>query len=403
MKKIHVDVPENFQVPESLCTQDAHKVITIGDIMYTKGIPFLAENDPQHSKVVRDVSIKHSLEMKHMHDKMEQLTCSHGEQVQSIMQMNNSLQEQIERMSREYTYVNSQIRDEKDAIINTLREKTSESNIEIIQKIDSLLGSGNNLDNIEKGNFGEQFITQSINNEFPESVIDDVSGETAHGDCIWKMDSGSFRCLVEVKNVAQSKNLDVGKFVRDMNVQLSNGEANCGIFVSLKTDNIPNKGKFKLEYIQNYPVIYVSGVWKNPIVFTFTMRLMKYILQHHEHIDNQVDVIHIQEYMMKTYANVMKQQEFIQDMRRIIDRTNLLIQKAQKNVTESILYMEETMTRHGVSHESDGTHDEVIDKLIEFKQTYGKWPTASTCKISKDDYSCSFKDLLQRAKGRYNN
>ena len=185
--------------------------------------------------------------------------------------MNASLQDQIERMANEYTHTHSRLRDEKDAIIDSLRSKEMESNIEIIQKIDSLLGNGNNLDNIEKGNFGEQFVTQAICNEFPESIIDDVSGETAHGDCIWKMDSGSFRCLVEVKNVAQSKNLDVGKFVRDMNIQLANGEANCGIFVSLKTDNIPNKGKFKLEYIQNYPVIYVSGVWKNYIVFTFTI------------------------------------------------------------------------------------------------------------------------------------
>lgn len=400
MKTVEVNVPDSYEVPETLCTQDAHKVITIGDIMYTKGVPFLMENDPQQSKIVQDVSDKHEVEMKYMQDKLDQLTNSHGEQVRSMMHMNNSLQEQIERMSREYTRVNSQIRDEKDAVIDTLRAKESESNIEIIQKIDSLLGSGNTLDNIEKGNFGEQFVTQAIYNEFPESVIDDVSGETAHGDCIWKMDSGSFRCLVEVKNVAQSKNLDVGKFVRDMNSQLSNGEANCGIFVSLKTDNIPNKGKFKLEYIQNYPVIYVSGVWKNPIVFTFTMRLMKYIIQHHEHNDNQVDVIHIQEYMIKTYGSIIKQQEFIQDMRKIIDRTNLMIQKAQKNITESILYMEETMTRHGISHDSDGTYDDVIDKIIKFKEVNGRWPTASNCGISKNEYNCSFKDLLQRAKGR---
>ena len=30
--------------------------------------------------------------------------------------------------------------------------------------------------------------------------------------------------------------------------------------------------------------------------------------------------------------------------RKIVDKTNLMIQKAQKNITESILYMEETMT-----------------------------------------------------------
>jgi len=400
MKRIQVDVPEAFHVPDSIYTNDAHKVITIGDIMYSKGVPFLMENDPQQSHMLREATTKHQLEMKHMQDKMDQLSQTHGEHVQSMMRMNASLQDQIERLSSEYTHNNSRIRDEKDAIIDSLRSKETESNIEIIQKIDSLLGNGNNIDNIEKGNFGEQFVTQAIYNEFPESIIDDVSGETAHGDCIWKMDSGSFRCLVEVKNVAQSKNLDVGKFVRDMNVQLSNGEANCGIFVSLKTENIPNKGKCKLEYIQNYPVMYVSGVWKNPLVFTFAMRMMKCILHHHEHVDNQVDVVHIQEYMMKTYASIMKQQEFIQDMRKIVDRTNLMIQKAQKNITESILYMEETMTRHGISHESDGRHDDVIDKIIRYKEIHRKWPTASNCGISKDEYTCSFKDLLQRAKSR---
>lgn len=401
MKTINVEVPETFLVPESLRTRDAHKVITIGDIMYTKGVPFLLDNDPMQSKIVGDMASKHELELGHMRDKMEHIAKSHGEQVQTIMQMNQSLQDQIERMSRDHARVNEQIREEKDEIINALRSKESESNVEIIQKIDSLLGNGNSIDNIEKGNFGEHFVTQAIYNEFPESVIDDVSGETAHGDCIWKMDSGSFRCLVEVKNVAQSKNLDVAKFVRDMNVQLANGEANCGIFVSLKTDNIPNKGKFKLEYIQNYPVIYVSGVWKTPVVLTYTMRLMKCILQHHERIDNQVDVVHIQEYVSKTYNSIMKQQEFIQDMRKGIDRMNLLIQKAQKNITETILYAEETMTRHGISHDSTGRYDDAIHKIIKYKELHGKWPTASTCGVSKDEYNCSFKDLLHKAKGHY--
>lgn len=375
MKEIVVRVPESFHTPESLLSDDAHKVITIGDIIYTKGAPE-AQDDT---------------ECIHMREKMEQMTASHTEQVKHMLMMHKSLQEQNERMTKEFMLSTHRMREEKDAMAS----KESASNIEIIQKIDSLLGNGNALDNIEKGNFGEEYVTNAILHEFPESIVDDVSGDTAHGDCIWKMDSSSFRCLVEVKNVAQSKNLDVGKFVRDMHVNLANGEANCGMFVSLKTENIPTKGKCKLEYIQQCPVIYVSGVWKNPAVFHFALRLMRNIAQHNERSDNQVDVLHMQEYMSKTYDAIMKQQAFIHDLRRIVDKTNIMIQKAQKNITESILYMEESMTRHGVS--PNVQVDDAIEKVKQYKEIHGKWPTAATCGVPKESYT-SFKDLLQRAK-----
>ena len=85
MKKIQIDVPETFHVPETIYTHDAHKVITIGDIMYSKGVPFLMENDPQQSHMLREATSKHQLEMKNMQDKMDQLSQTHGEHVQSMM------------------------------------------------------------------------------------------------------------------------------------------------------------------------------------------------------------------------------------------------------------------------------------------------------------------------------
>jgi len=402
MKEVCVRVPESYTVPNSMLCDGAHNVMTIGDIMYTKGMSVFNENNPETMKIALEERRQCETDVQRMKDKLELSSQNHEMQVQQVITMNKTLQDQNERMSKEYMRGITSIREEKDVIIHELRDKEITNNHAVIQKIDSLLGNGNTVDNIEKGNFGEDYVTTAITQEFPESVVDDVSSETAHCDCVWRMDSGAFRCLVEVKNVAQSKNLNVDKFVRDMNINLSNGEANCGIFVSLKTDNVPNKGRFKLEYIQNCPVVYVSGVWKNPIVFTFTLRLMKYLVQHKAVGDNDVDVIHIQEYITKTYNSMMKEQGHINEMRKLVDRMNLIIQKSQKNLTESVLFMEETMTRHGISHEGHHTVDEdneAIEILISYNDLHGKWPTASESKLRKEQYkNRTFKNLLLSAK-----
>jgi hypothetical protein len=46
---------------------------------------------------------------------------------------------------------------------------------------------------------------------------------------------------------------------RDMILNTKDKSCNCGLFVSLKTETIPNKGKFKLEFLNNFPIIYVSN------------------------------------------------------------------------------------------------------------------------------------------------
>ena len=53
---------------------------------------------------------------------------------------------------------------------------------------------------------------------------------------------------------------EIQKFERDMLINTKDKSCNCGLFVSLKTETIPNKGKFKLEFLNNFPIIYVSNM-----------------------------------------------------------------------------------------------------------------------------------------------
>jgi hypothetical protein len=335
-----------------------------------------------------------------MRRKMELSEENHQNQLRHFMDMNASLQRQVQQSCEEKAKLANDLRREKDELVMSLKDRQIESNHEIIQKIDSLLGSGNALDNIEKGNFGEDYVCNIILNEFPEAIVDDVSGETAHCDWVWKMDSNSFRCLVEVKNVAQGKNLNIEKFVRDMNLNISNGEANCGVFVSLKTDTIPNKGRVKLEYIQNSPILYVSGIWKNPIVLQYTLRLMRHLQQHNDS-RTSCDAMHIQDYVTNTYNTITKEQSNINEMRKLVDRMNLLIQKSQKILTESIHYIEANMVKHGIDVRDGQCSDfeNNVDAIVEYKNSNGRWPNARDLsqQLSK---KVPFKTLLQAAKDR---
>lgn len=400
MKKVDIYVPTDYDVPHSMFTGNAHNVITVGDIMFNKCDDFILQNNPTHARRMDEERAKHLADIEVMHKKMELTEEHHQVQLKHFMDTNTSLQRQIQQSFEEKAKISEEFRREKDEMVMSLKDQQIESNHEIIQKIDSLLGSGNALDNIEKGNFGEDYVRNIILHEFPEAIVDDVSGETAHCDWVWKMDSNSFRCLVEVKNVAQGKNLNVEKFVRDMNINISNGEANCGVFVSLKTETIPNKGRVKLEYIQNCPIIYVSGIWKNPIVLQYALRLTRQLQQHNDSRTSG-DVMHMQEYVSKTYNTITKEQTNINDMRKLIDRMNLIIQKSQKNLTESIYYIEANMVKHGIDIRDGQCVDfePHIDAIIQYKNANGRWPNAREANLSQHlNKHMTFKNLLQAAK-----
>ena len=109
-----------------------------------------------------------------------------------------------------------------------------------------------------------------------------------------------------------------------MNLNISNGEANCGVFVSLKTDTIPNKGRVKLEYIQNCPILTCPASGRIPSSSN-TLCVLRHLQQHNDS-RTTCDAIHIQDYVTNTYNTITKEQSNINEMRKLVDRMNLLIQ-----------------------------------------------------------------------------
>ena len=195
-----------------------------------------------------------------------------------------------------------------DEIINmknriSILEQENCQALSLSGKLDSLMGKGNTVDNAMKGDFGESIVANQIQHWYQASEIEDKSADTAKGDLLWKLNDGEFRALVEVKNVQMVRPTEVQKFERDMLINTKDKSCNCGIFISLKTETIPNKGKFKLEFLNNFPVIYVSNILDDLETLRFALDALCSIQNKYKHVyednNDSEDDLNIEEIMIE--------------------------------------------------------------------------------------------------------
>lgn len=107
---------------------------------------------------------------------------------------------------------------------------------------------------VETGIIGEELVSRWITNIFNSSEIINQTKMSNKGDLHVKINNKVF--LIEVKNKAGGiYKIDIDKFIRD--ITLNKDDIHGGLFVSLVSNGIPNKGDFSLEYIEGIPVIYI--------------------------------------------------------------------------------------------------------------------------------------------------
>lgn len=253
-------LPQDYVISEkllSLSDEERLKILQIGEYIYFNGQTLFADN--QNEKFV------YAFE-------------------QQIKEIRNSSDAQIKNHADLIKEQFNSIIDGKDYIVNSKIEEINhlKDRIKILEeencqalslsnKLDSLMGKGNTVDNAMKGDFGESIVSNQIQHWYQTSEIEDTSADTAKGDLLWKLNDGDFRALVEVKNVQMVRPNEIQKFERDMTLNTKDNTCNCGIFISIKTETIPNKGKFKLEFINNCPVVYVCNVLQDLNVLRFAL------------------------------------------------------------------------------------------------------------------------------------
>ena len=107
--------------------------------------------------------------------------------------------------------------------------------------------------NDEKGTMGEEAIRNILTEEFKEAIVLDTSGQTSRGDLLFKW--RNLCCLIEVKNKLSLRYEDIAKFKFD----IKDSGVNCGIFVSLHTDQFPgmNRDCIQIETVHDVPCVFI--------------------------------------------------------------------------------------------------------------------------------------------------
>lgn len=415
---MYLTLPDDYNIPQrvsSLKPSDLVILIELGEkVYYDCKENFTKESIEQQLKNKYDV-YKSELETNHMCNlrmeasKTQMFMQQAQEQKLHYEKELSDLKESYQRSSENIISENQAYRHQVNELQSKLYSYTSESQNALFSKIESLLGYGNSTDNIEKGNFGENYVKDKIIELYPESSVEDVSKLTAAGDLLWELQNKvNLKCIVEVKNVSCARNLNVEKFVRDVVVNSEKIQVNCGLFVSLKTENIHHKGKFKLEFVNSVPVLYVANVFKYPQVLNYALYFIKeiqnFMLDHYstEQSDEHMDVL--KQSFCNYFNDVKEEYESLlnccEEIHKNIERTSNSAAKMHKTIECVMKKHVNMMKSHEFLHyyeepkrevpEPDTTQksesvskEQCVSKIVEYYKEHSKYPSGDESGITR--------------------
>ena len=179
--------------------------------------------------------------------------------------------------------------------------------------------------NVEKGNFGEKFINNYLNDKFSTCTITDTHKSTSFGDMLFKYDK--LNTMIESKNVLNLKKDDFNKFYKDIEIRTQNNEINSALFISLNECSISDSCRFFLFEIKNkIPIIFISNVFKNPEIIRISIIILNYISKFMSNFNNNLSIHNIINDLESSIHLINKQFEYI-------DTDKKLITKFQQNLT----------------------------------------------------------------------
>ena len=313
----------------------------------------------------------------------------------------------IDNLHHQIDNINDQNHKNIDNIINSyennltyrenysLKNKVDDMDHELITKTlpytHSISDKINNLDskfqnfidkfsknNIDKGNFGEKFISDYLKDKFFNSQIIDTHKETSSGDMFFIYNS--LTTLIESKNVQTLKKDDFKKFYHDIELRSNNNEINSAIFISLTNSNLINNNKyFVLDFKFNIPIIYISHVFNNPEFIRFSIIIIENLIKnmntnkYNNKIQNIISQIEIISNMIASHF------DFINSDKKLISKLQININNREKDLIEinskiikiiNYNYDNNTIDNNNINNNTIDTNNNTIDNDDKLNKQY---------------------------------
>lgn len=284
--------------------------------------------------------------------------------------------------------------------------------------------------NSEKGISGEVSIYNILTSDgsFEDALVEDVSGTAASGDILFTWNK--VKCMIEVKNKQKITQADLSKFERDVTKLAEEEKINCAMFISLDGNRLPGKTKetIQIEYMGNTPVVFLHSPPPSNEVCVVLKMVDKLIKS--ESLDKQNELSNnlieccimtsnLKQYFEQEIDKKHKEIKVLQKQLTHVETMNkkllplqpkadedVVLQKPQTDLAVktyldmvengSIVTTEELSKNLGITITQDvfsniakeaiseyiqvNVTEEQKEKLIEFNNIHGRWPTRTESK-----------------------
>ncbi len=243
----------------------------------------------------------------------------------NIQKLNKEITDLTVSRSKAEQEIRTTIEQTYQDTIKVERERWAELNAQHNHIVSSL---ASNQTTVSIGNLGEEMISNWTRELFNTVEITDTSGMTAKGDLHVKIQNKIF--LIEVKNRINIQRVDIEKFVRDVESNVS--DIHGGLFVSLNSPAIPNKGDFSLEYINEIPVIYLHVPDKQTLRVALKTLLF---------LNNKSDSTLLSMVINQIYTNLKAISSATVSMSKNLDDSRVSLDSLKKEVRKAITQLDQ--------------------------------------------------------------
>ena len=137
-----------------------------------------------------------------------------------------------------------------------LASKGKDREEKLVAYIEQLLGK--NASGSAIGAAGEEVVDAKLGEMFPEYNIENINEERKATDLMATHRDDGFRVLIEVKNKTIIAPKDREEF--ESAVRLNIKGAHAALFLALRVDRVPMRGKFQRAQLGRIPAVYLAGV-----------------------------------------------------------------------------------------------------------------------------------------------
>lgn len=177
---------------------------------------------------------------------------------------------------------------------------------------------------IEMVNVGEEMISKWTRELFNNADIN----TNAAGNLNVRLHNKLF--LFEIKNRINIQRPDIENFIRD--IGNNNSNIHGGLFISLNSPSIPNKGDFSLEYIKEIPVIYLHVPDKATLKVAIKTLL---------YLNSKADNTSLTMAINQIYTNIKTISSASVSMSKNLDDARVNLDSLKREIKNGIVYLEQ--------------------------------------------------------------